>query len=485
MKKLILIEPHRFYSGPVFPPMSLLYVAASIDPRPDLEWRIVDYNVGERVDPYLDDPEVLAFGITSLSGDPLASAIRIARRIKAARPATPIIWGGIHPASEPEECLREPFVDIVVPGESEPTLNPLLECLLLDRPIDDVPGILFKRDGAPVRTPTPPFTDLGNLRPLPFGSIDMSRYERSVLYFNTSRGCPHRCDFCCSTVHPPKWRAMPSELAVEHLARYVKEVRPDRVFFSDYNFFLDRKRALDIAARMIATRVEVPWTAHLVAADVKRMNAEALLLLRGSGCVSVVTGQDGSERLMPTVGKPSTHEEVEDGQQVMENAGIAMTVNYILGLPGETEADLTNVVRDIKSREGRSGNLNVYIFNGWPGTAILKKLGPDHYFVPQDMPGWSDIQLSNTASLRFHTRRHRSRVQTLYYVICLLNDRHISWFTNRSGHIRDAAGRFLIAAARWRWKRERFGWGLEMRALHAWVTHQRNRERARRLAEIA
>lgn len=485
MKKLILVEPHRFYSGPVFPPMSLLYVAASIDPRPDLEWRVVDYNIGDRVDPFLDDPDVAAFGITSLTGDPLASAMRIARRIKAARPDAPILWGGIHAASRPEECLREPFVDVVVPGESEPTLNGLLDCILRGRPFDGVPGILFKREGAPVRTAPPPPADLGSLRPLPFEALDLSRYERSVLYINTSRGCPHRCDFCCSSVHPPSWRAMPPERVVEHLARYVRTVRPGRVFFSDYNFFLDRKRALEIAARMIRAGLAIPWTAHMVAADVMRLNPDALLLLRGSGCVSVVSGQDGSERLMASVGKPSTHDEVGDAQRILEKAGIAMTVNYIIGLPGETEADVRAVVRDVKNRESRAGDLNVYLFNAWPGTPILEKLRRDSFPVPRDMAGWSGLLLGHAGTLRFHSRRHRRRIQTLYYVICLVNNRHIQWFTGRSGALLGAVRRALVRAARWRWRREYFGLGLDMRALHGWVRRQRNRERARRLAEIA
>lgn len=485
MNKLVLIEPHKVYSGPLFPPMSLLYVAASIDPRPDLEWRILDYNAGDRVDPFLNDPNVTAFGITSLTGDPLASAMRIARRIKSARPEVPIIWGGIHTASEPEACLREPFVDIVVPGESEPTLNPLIDRLLAGRPLDDVPGILFKRNGAMVRTSDPAPVDLGTLRPLPFEALDLSRYERSVLYVNTSRGCPHRCDFCCSSVHPPKWRAMPPNLVVDHLARYVNTVRPGRIFFSDYNFFLDRRRALSIASEMIARNLAIPWTAHMVAADVRRLNDDALLLLRGSGCVSVVSGQDGSERLMPTVGKPSTHGEVGDAQQILEHAGIAMTVNYIVGLPGETEDDLRAVVHDIKHRQNRAGELNIYIFNAWPGTPILLKLDGADARVPRDMSGWSDLLLGDAGALRFHSRRHRDRIQTLYYVICLLNNRHIQWFTGRPGRLHDWARRCLGAAAAWRWKRERFGFGAEMKALHGWVRHQRTQERSRRLAEIA
>jgi radical SAM superfamily enzyme YgiQ (UPF0313 family) len=277
---------------------------------------------------------------------------------------------------------------------------------------------------------------------------------------------------------------MPPELFVEHLAQYLDVVRPKRVFFSDYNFFLDMKRALDICALMISRDVKIPWTAHLVAADVKKLNESALLLLRGSGCASVVTGQDGSERLMPIVGKSSTHQEVGAAQKALENIGITMTINYILALPEETEADLGSIVRDIKKREERSGDLNVYIFNAWPGTPIVDKLDPSTFQIPTDMAGWADLMLSNADPLRFHSWRHRGRVQTMYYVICLLNDRHIQWFTGRAGTLFSLARRVLGATARWRWEREFFYLGVETRLLHRLTKYQRNRERQRCLARI-
>lgn len=484
MKKFILIEPHKFYSGPVFPPMALLYVAAAIDPRPDLEWEIVDYNIGGRADPYLDDPEVVAFGITSLTGDQLASAMKIARKIKARRPEVPVVWGGIHVSSDPDACLREEVVDIIVPGECENILNQLLDCLIGGRSLDEVPGILYKKDGRSQRNDPPPPADLSKLRPLPFERVDLPRYERSLLYLNTSRGCPHRCDFCCSAVDRLKWRAMPPELVAEHLAHYLEAVGPRRVFFSDYNFFLDMKRALAIAAEMVSRNARVPWTAHMVAADVKKLNASSLLLLRGSGLASVVSGQDGSERLMPVVGKSSTHREVGDAQQVLKGAGVSMTINYILGLPGETAEDLDSVVRDIKQREDRGGELNIYIFSAWPGTPILGKLDERQFSVPADMAGWSDILLGNAEVLGFHSARHKQRVQTLYYVICLLNGRHIQWFTGAPGPFIEAARRVLLFAARRRWAHEFFDLGVEALALHWLVKRGRQKQRRLRLAEI-
>jgi anaerobic magnesium-protoporphyrin IX monomethyl ester cyclase len=495
MRKVILIEPDKLTSGRPMPPVPLLYLGAAIQHRDDVAWEIVDYNAGQTVQRFLHDPAVVLFGITARTGDSLVSASRVAREIKAACPDVPVVWGGPHVTSVPEEAIEEPFVDIVVVGDAEETLNELLTALIANRPLDGVNGILFRRDGRVVRTPKRAPVDLSRTPLLPYERLNLADYDTSLLWLNTSRGCPYRCEFCVNAVAPSgRYRgAMPAGQVVDHLRHYLGILKPQLVFFTDYNFFVDLERVREIAKRIIAERLTISWAGHVVAGDVARLAAEDLDLLRRSGCVSLVSGQDGSARLMEQVRKPSTHEQVEKALERLSSAGIEIIVNYIIGLPEETSDDLESVLRDIRTRGERFHQpLNVYVFFPWPGTPIVERIRNTPYSVQRGMEQWSDVFLGDARPLRFLSARHRRRVQTIYYVVALLHDKPLAVFAPpTTGPLREARTRALgllrkalRAAAERRWRRNTFDWGVEIALLHS-LAIVRHRYERRRLARSA
>lgn len=487
-RKIVLIEPHKSFQDRPFPPIPLLYLEAVLSRRNEFDCEIVDYNIGQSVDPYLSDPSVLAYGITSRTGDSLISAARIARRIKAAAPERPIIWGGVHVTSVPEESAREPFVDVVVRGEGEETLEDLLSALRDRRSLATVPGITFEHNGKIISTDDRGTVDLTDLPPLDYERLDLSMYDTRMLWMNTSRGCPYRCQFCCNAIHPGYRSGMPAELVVEHLRRYVEVLQPELVFFTDYNFFADKKRVRQIATRLCDADIGVQWGGHIVASDACHLDLEDLTLLRRSGCVYLVSGQDGSKEQMRAIRKPCTHDQVDTAIERLARSGIGNVLNYIIGLPEESTADLTAVVHDIKTRESRYGQpINIYIFFPWPGTPILDRIKGPSFSVPAGMNEWSDVLLGDADRLRFHSGTYRRMVQTVYYVTSFAKHRPVSVFQPPSN------GRFhrvkleLLRAlesvygrvARVRWEHEFFKWGMEWQLLHALAKMRYRRQRRR------
>jgi len=66
-------------------------------------------------------------------------AREVTRRIKKRYPSTPIVWGGIHPTSVPEECIGE--VDYVCVGEGEMAAIDLCTALRDGTDTTNIPNI--------------------------------------------------------------------------------------------------------------------------------------------------------------------------------------------------------------------------------------------------------------------------------------------------------------------------------------------------------
>jgi anaerobic magnesium-protoporphyrin IX monomethyl ester cyclase len=488
--KIVLIEPGDVFEGKPYPPISLLTLVAAMSGRDDVACEIVDYRIGQTVEAFIPDPAVVAFGISSRTGDCLASAVSVARKIKARRPDAPVIWGGVHATCVPDETAREPFVDIVVRGDGEETLGEVITALVRGEAFDTVRGIVFKRQDRVVSTPGREPANLGRLPPLPYEMLDLTRYERDILWMNTSRGCPYSCQFCCNAIDPGFRSAMPPDLVVEHLCRYKRLLEPASAFFGDYNFFADRERVLRIASGLVEAGAPIEWGAYIVAADACRLEEADLRLLRASGCTYLISGQDAARELMPTVRKPSTHEHVDAAIRRVSRAGILSVTNYIIGLPGESRADLLSVVDDMRARDARYGQpSNVFIFFAWPGTPIVSRLRAMHVEVARGMDAWSNVMLGDASRLRFLQARHRRLVQSIYYVTSLVRKQPVRvfstphpgrFFRTKTALLR-ALEHLCTTSALVRWRRGRFSWGVEWLLLHALARTRHALDRRRML----
>ncbi len=120
----------------------------------------------------------------------------------------PIICGGPYPTAMAEKILNDYPVDICVKGEGEITLVELVEAFQRKRRLEDIAGLVFKRDGQVVATDKRALIpDLDEI-PLPaWDLIDFQKYRGNYQFrakpstvMTTSRGCPFDCVFCANTV---------------------------------------------------------------------------------------------------------------------------------------------------------------------------------------------------------------------------------------------------------------------------------------------
>src|SRR5664280_2963262 len=173
-RDVLLVFPGRHRAPDPQVPLQLLHVASALQ-RAGYRPRIFDMRLADFHGLRIGDPVFV--GITAMSGPQIRYGLEFARRVRAAKPAVPIVWGGVHPTLLPEQTAADPHVDVVVRGEAETVVGPLADALAAGAPLDSIRGLTFKTDGAITSTPDADLVDLDTIPiELPYDLLDVQRY---------------------------------------------------------------------------------------------------------------------------------------------------------------------------------------------------------------------------------------------------------------------------------------------------------------------
>lgn len=139
--------------------------------------------------------------ISSLFTTYAATTYELIRLIGEIAPRANIIVGGPQATIQPDEMFRE-GADFVIRGEGEIALPLLLQALESAQPaLKQIPNLSWCDDTGQIRHN--PVNNIANLDDLPFANYrvtGMPSYyfqKRPQAMIISSRGCPHRCAFCC------------------------------------------------------------------------------------------------------------------------------------------------------------------------------------------------------------------------------------------------------------------------------------------------
>ena len=270
-------------------------------------------------------------------------------------PGAFIVVGGPYPIYARAQCLREaPELDAVVTGEGEDTMVELAAGLGRGGSLDGLVGIAFRR-GADV-SENPPRPLILDLDRLPFPARDLlgdrevyvpppATYRRTpVAVMITSRGCNRRCIFCFQIDrerrHGIRYRSVDNVLAEirELAAAGYREIK-----FLDDTLAADRERALEIARRIKAERLDIVWFAS---ACVHQVDRELLEAFRDAGCWAILFGaESGVQKNLDALRKGITLEQTRRAVRAAKAAGLAVHTPFIFGIPEQTWEDGLETIR--------------------------------------------------------------------------------------------------------------------------------------------
>lgn len=342
--------------------------------------------------------EALCVAVTVLTGAPIHDALYFSRAIKQANPDVAVIWGGWHPSLFPEQCLKEPAVDIVVEGQGESALAQLLERIQDQASLDGLPGVIFKEAGAIKRNAPRVLEDMNQLPGHRYDMIDTERYfalkQMRQLDYIASTGCHFRCAFCADPfVFKRRWSGLAPERIGEEIESLWRRHRFNELAFQDETFFTYPARAQAIAEEFLRRGLPIAWTATMRADQGARLSSEAFALLRRSGLRQVLVGvESGSSATLKRIRKDITLDQVFTCARQCARHGIAVNFPFIVGFPEEPPESVQETFAVIKQLRAISPNFDTQIFfyRPYPGSALTQEAGVASE-TPQTLQGWADF----------------------------------------------------------------------------------------------
>ena len=343
MLKVALINPPQStpYSQP---PMGLAIIAAVLE-REGYQVTVVDAHALKlrlaEIVPSVSGADVA--GLTAMTPT-IGAAIDIARQLKRSYPHLTIILGGAHATLLPEETLGgAPEVDIIVRGEGETTIVELLKALESKQPVENVPGISYRRNGTVINNEMRnENTDLDSLPFLAFHLLPWRRYKPHPPHGRafpfgaiiTSRGCPYKCSYCSKPIFGNKFRAQSPERVVAEIAYYQENFGIRELAFYDDVFTLNKERAYAICDSIIQKGLKICWTCET---RVNLVEKRLLLRMKQAGCYAIAYGiESASPEILDAIHKGITLDEVEEAVRISQEVGLQVIGYFMLGNVNET-----------------------------------------------------------------------------------------------------------------------------------------------------
>jgi radical SAM superfamily enzyme YgiQ (UPF0313 family) len=317
-------------------------------------------------------PHYLGLSATTIS---VTNAARIAERVKRVLPAVVTILGGAHVSAIPERTLAAfPSLDYGIVGEGEVSLFALLERLEGGTPIDDVPGLAYRRDGVPRANPRAPYIDDLDALPEPAWDLlpdyphrfqpSLFSYPRSpVATLITSRGCPFTCTFCDRSTSGRKGRMHSVEMVVQ-LCRRLVERGARHIIFLDDLFTVRKTRVAELCEAFLDHGFTFTWSCN---SHPNLLDPPTMALMRRAGCWQIAYGiESGSQRVLDVVKREVRLPRLRETLRMTRAAGIRAKGYVMLGHPTEGIDSLEQTAAFL--REVELDLCQITKFTPYPGT---------------------------------------------------------------------------------------------------------------------
>ncbi len=250
--------------------------------------------------------------------------------------------------------------DYMVVGDGQIPLIKLIEHLQEKISIEDIPNLLYRKNGTVKVSPRqffpiesiymPDFSDLPlNFYRLKIDDIKINDFGL-ILPYQISRGCTHRCSFCMRRLVNNIIESKSYDKVITELRAMKERYKSNIFWFYDDTINCSYEYLDKLCELLIEERIDIFWR---VAARLDNLDRKILHKMSKSGCKSLSFGlESGSSRIVNSMGKDF---DVGKASKVLKDSceeGIKNRVNIIVGFPHEKEQDIAETVEFIKKNAG-------------------------------------------------------------------------------------------------------------------------------------
>ncbi len=348
------------------PSLSLLTVAGMMPE--DFELEYIDLNYREDFEGQYD------WAFFSPSTSQAYKAYEIADSLR--KDGIKVAMGGVHASMLHAEALKHS--DVVFIGESEETIPVFLEDVRRGKHKS-----IYKAEGLPdLRLSSVPRYDLA------------AGYPYKSFPIQTTRGCPHQCNFCVSSkIYGKKIRRKSIEQVGKELEAILKIKDKPFVFFTDDNLFVNEEYSRELVG--LLKRVNLRWYAFTDASIYKRK--ELLKEIRKAGCTQLLIGfesldLDNLGDINKSQWKRKNLEQFKHIISEIQGQGIGVVGSFVLGLENDTLDTFDRLYEFIQ--ETCLYATNITVLTPFPGTEIYERLKREGRITVADWSKYNGFELT-------------------------------------------------------------------------------------------
>lgn len=306
----------------------------------------------------------------------------------------PVVVGGVFASLSPDIPIAHPCVDMICIGEGEHAIIELATTLSNGEDISHIQNLWVKKDDKIIKNPMRMPVDLDDV---PFGDFDLFEKERlfrpmqgkvvRMVPIETDRGCPYTCRFC----EAPSLVAMYKEGTGQHYFRrkswdrveeeirlYMGKYDAEYIYFNAETFLAMNDTEFDKFVEMYEG-IKLPFWMQT---RIETITEHRVVGLEKVGCNRISVGlEHGNEEFRRTiVGKGFTNQRILDVFKILDRHTIPITINNIIGFPGETRDLIFDTIG--LNRELGTDSVNAYIFTPYRGTFMFQDAASNGYLDP-------------------------------------------------------------------------------------------------------
>ena len=285
--------------------------------------------------------------------------------------------GGPHPTGDPQGTLEIGF-DLVINGEGEETLVELLRRINNHEDYLKMKGLSYLDENGH-------YVFTGMREPMNINHyFPVSDFFSKHGPIEITRGCPFGCSYC-QVSHlfgrKPRHRSIENilecvKLFKKYKSPYLRFITPDAFAYGSEdgrNIHYEKLDSLLSGIRSLVGRHgEVFFGSFPSEVRPEHVDADTVKLVKkyADNDNLVIGAQSGSQRLLDVIHRGHDVESIYRAVDTTLLTGLKVNVDFIFGLPGETDEDISSTLKVIKDLHQSGAKIHAHTFIPLPQTPL-------------------------------------------------------------------------------------------------------------------
>ncbi|MEO5776420.1 MAG: radical SAM protein [Flavobacterium sp.] len=277
----------------------------------------------------------------------------------------------------------EKGADFILQGEGEITLLELLKSLEENKSIDDLHGIVFRKNDTIQVNKKREVQQILDEFPLPaWDLVDMESYRRIwkqsgkkfTLNIATTRGCPYKCNWCAKPIYGNRYNAHSPEYIVQQIAFLKANFGVNRFWMCDDIFGLKPNWVQEFNTKLKEQNLKIGY--YIQSRVDLLLKEDTIDCLAESGLEEVWVGaESASQKILDAMDKGTTVEQIYKATKILKDKKIKVAFFLQFGYLTENQEDIAKTIAMVK--ELMPDNIGISVSYPLPGTKFYEKVKDD------------------------------------------------------------------------------------------------------------